>query len=63
MKCFFIGFVGAVLGLVLSMVVGSQYADYMAAAQTSHWNYSMNPPSDPPRLWMKSSRCMRRWMR
>lgn len=37
MKCFFIGFVGAVLGLVLSMVAGSQYADYMAAAQTSHW--------------------------
>jgi len=37
MKCFLMGFVGAILGLFLSMFVGAQYADYMAAAQTSSW--------------------------
>jgi len=43
MRCFLIGFVGAVLGLVLSMVVGSQYSNYMAAAQTSSWLNEVEP--------------------
>ena len=43
MKCFLMGFVGAVLGLLLSVFVGAQYADYMAAAQTDGWLNEAGP--------------------
>jgi hypothetical protein len=42
-KCFLMGFVGAILGLLLSMFVGAQYADYMAAAQTDAWLNEVGP--------------------
>jgi hypothetical protein len=37
MKCFVIGFAGAVLGMVLSMFLGAQYANRMVGAQTESW--------------------------
>lgn len=43
MKCFLLGVLGAVIGLLGSFVVVSQYSDYRAAAQTSGWIIEAEP--------------------
>ena len=43
MKCFALGVLGAVAGLLIALVLYSQYSDYRAAAQSSGWIQEAEP--------------------